>query len=295
MHLNRQILILLAASCVIDGDCARILAIAPIPSYSHQVAFRPIWRELSLRGHDVTLITTDPANNPSLPNLTEIDVHEGTYEIWKASGVIKALQKHKGQPSVVVQIYMDLFETLTHYVMKHPRVKELLNDTDSFDLVMMEPILLMGFAFAEKYQSKLVLVMSLEAPSFVHSALGNAVHPILYPEMAMTEPPKTLTQKVFTGFMSLLSIWNRNSYFNQHMMWLKGYFEDENIPSAEAALERINMLFVNSNPLFGAMRPVTPSTVYFGRGSHLEPEKPLPTVSNSLWSSFSNSSKYCRI
>lgn len=53
---------------------AKILGIIPTPSYSHQLAFQPIWRELSLRGHNVTVITANPLNDPKLINLTEINI-----------------------------------------------------------------------------------------------------------------------------------------------------------------------------------------------------------------------------
>ena len=63
--------------------CARILGVVPIPSYSHQIVYRPIWRELSLRGHQVVVMTTDPMKDPALTNLTEIDWHfaYGLYNI----------------------------------------------------------------------------------------------------------------------------------------------------------------------------------------------------------------------
>ncbi|KAJ8959692.1 hypothetical protein NQ318_021883 [Aromia moschata] len=55
--------------------CANILGIMPTPSYSHQIVYTPLWKELSLRGHNVTVITTNPVRDPKLVNLTEIDIH----------------------------------------------------------------------------------------------------------------------------------------------------------------------------------------------------------------------------
>lgn len=56
-------------------ETARILGIIPSPFYSHQIPFRAIWTALSRKGHEVVLVTTDPINNPSLTNLTEITFH----------------------------------------------------------------------------------------------------------------------------------------------------------------------------------------------------------------------------
>ncbi|KAL3288283.1 hypothetical protein HHI36_002731 [Cryptolaemus montrouzieri] len=65
-----------------EVNSARILGWFVCPSISHQSVFQPIWRELSLRGHEVTVITSDPLNDPTLKNLTEIDV-KFSYKLWK--------------------------------------------------------------------------------------------------------------------------------------------------------------------------------------------------------------------
>jgi hypothetical protein len=41
-------------------DCARILGIFPSPSFSHQIVFQTIMKALAARGHQVTVISTDP-------------------------------------------------------------------------------------------------------------------------------------------------------------------------------------------------------------------------------------------
>ncbi|XP_052741051.1 UDP-glucosyltransferase 2-like [Bicyclus anynana] len=63
---------------------ARILAVFPVASISHQVVFRPLINELAKRGHEVVVITPDPAfsKGKSPQNLTEIDIHELSYKIW---------------------------------------------------------------------------------------------------------------------------------------------------------------------------------------------------------------------
>lgn len=67
----RVLIVLLGLSGVYS---AKILGVFTIPSVSHQVMFQPIWKELSLRGHEVTVVTPNPLNDPTLTNLTEIDI-----------------------------------------------------------------------------------------------------------------------------------------------------------------------------------------------------------------------------
>ncbi|KAK5638205.1 hypothetical protein RI129_012500 [Pyrocoelia pectoralis] len=65
-----HILLLIISS----ANAARILGISPIPMYSHQLVFRTLWRELSLKGHQVTALTSHPLRDTALTNLTEIDM-----------------------------------------------------------------------------------------------------------------------------------------------------------------------------------------------------------------------------
>lgn len=277
LHLKFFSVIFIAAAQISTGESARILAVAPLPSYSHQVAYRPIWKELSLKGHNVTVITTDPMNDPHLVNLTEIDIHDCTYNIWLSSGLIQKVKEYRYNPFKLLEAYEKTFDDLTHAFLTHPGVKTILKDDVHFDLVMTEPILPIGLGIAERFKSKLILVMSLEAPTYIHSALGNAVHPILYPETAMADPPTTFLKRTFSALFYAVQLLMINSFFDKNTKKLSNYLGEE-LPPFTETLEKVSMLFVNSNPLFGYVRPVTPSTVYFGRGSHLQPEKPLPEV-----------------
>lgn len=69
-----------SVNCCVHG--ARILGVFAFPSISHQIVFQPIWRELSLRGHQVTVLTPNPIHDQSLTNLTEIDL-SFTYKTLK--------------------------------------------------------------------------------------------------------------------------------------------------------------------------------------------------------------------
>lgn len=86
----KQLVIFLLYVSVSFG--ADILAIIPTASFAHQVPFRPLWRELAKRGHNITLVTSDPMNDPSLKGVKEIDIGYG-YQI---------MEKHKvfGTPSL---------------------------------------------------------------------------------------------------------------------------------------------------------------------------------------------------
>lgn len=126
------------------SDCARILAIASLPSYSHQRSFSPLWKELSLRGQQVTLLTTNPVNNKTLVNLTEVDLH-GAYDIWKSYHIVELATKHKYNPFKIFQAWADVMGELTDLMMQKPEVQSILTNTSvHFDLIMMEPFVTVG-------------------------------------------------------------------------------------------------------------------------------------------------------
>lgn len=261
------------------SECARILAVAPLPSYSHQIAFRPIWKELSLRGHHVTLITTDPIKNSSLTNLTEIDVHAETYHIWRSSGIVRFMQQKETQrnPIAMIRKYLKVFTDLGDVIMEQKEVQQLLRDDADFDLVITEPLVSVGLGFADLYKSKLILVTSLEAPSYLHEVMGNPTHPLLYPEAALPFVPNTYLKRIRAVISRLFQISFRPIYSDHHTKMLRRHF-GEGVSSVSEILDKTNMVFVNVNTIFGGARPVTPSTIYFGGGFHFEPENPLPEV-----------------
>ncbi|KAJ8708784.1 hypothetical protein PYW08_010166 [Mythimna loreyi] len=57
---NLRLLVFSFLLQIFSSDAARILAVYPVPSISHQVTFRPITMELVKRGHEVVVITADP-------------------------------------------------------------------------------------------------------------------------------------------------------------------------------------------------------------------------------------------
>ena len=68
------------------SENAKILGIFPTPSISHQVVFRALMKDLSQRGHQLTILTTDPSKTKN-PNVTEIDFHDCYKELKDLSFV----------------------------------------------------------------------------------------------------------------------------------------------------------------------------------------------------------------
>lgn len=273
------LLVTLCMSIICSGsDCARILAIAPLLSYSHQHSFSPLWKELSLRGHQVTVLTTDPLNNKSLVNLTEVDLH-GAYDIWKSYRIVELATKHKYNPFKMFKAWADVMGELTDFMMQKPEVQNFLTNTSvHFDLIMMEPFVTVGGGFSSRFKSPVIALASLDSVSHLHILFGNALHPVLYPDNSLPGLPEDFLQRVKAVIQVLVVNLFYNYWLPLHTQWQRKYF-GENALTVEEIFGNFSKFFLSINPVLSHVRPVTPSTIYFGGGLQIEPPKPLPIVS----------------
>ncbi|XP_050516750.1 UDP-glycosyltransferase UGT4-like [Diabrotica virgifera virgifera] len=118
-------------------QCVRILGFFPTPSYSNQIIFQPIWKQLSLRGHNVTVVTPQPLYDPSLTNLTEIDI-PFAYDIlskygWPNEYVKLASTLHR------LDYLLHAGKELTMNIWEYGPVQHIINDQhDKFDLLIVQ-------------------------------------------------------------------------------------------------------------------------------------------------------------
>lgn len=141
--------------CFFTGcNAANILGVTWYPATSHQIFFHPIFSELSLRGHQVTLITPVPIRNRSLTNLTEIDVGF-LFEIHRKSDFTSKLSASSWIWESVIYtklIVQEFFEAL----LKSNDVKALIRSNKKFDVVIAEAHSPLVFAFGERFQAPVI-------------------------------------------------------------------------------------------------------------------------------------------
>lgn len=140
-------------------ETARILAIIPIPSYSHQIPYRSIWTALSRKGHEIVLITTDPINDPSLTNFTEIDFHSNYELIRRLDFVNNILKGNLKWLDVTRTQLWPLSRGLSENIYKNPKVREMyVPDSDKkFDVVIVETFISPSlYALAHRFNAPLI-------------------------------------------------------------------------------------------------------------------------------------------
>lgn len=276
MNLRFFLCFILIVNVVRSG---RILGIIPTASYSHQVAFWPLWKELSLRGHQVTVMTTNPINDPSLTNLTEIDL-SFSYKIYEQHDYHNRLIKFSNNFFNLWNLFAEIGEDLNEIVFSHSDVRNLIdNKTIDFDIVMIEYLNPSFYPFAYRFRnSSFIAIVSLEASTLAHECLGNPAHPVLNPDFTLPFSENlSLSERVISSLV-LVFMKYYNLYMYRALDKSVEHYYERGYPPIEQFACSMDMLFMNTNPIFSTIRPLVPATIAIGGGNHIRKSQTLPKV-----------------
>ncbi|XP_053619948.1 UDP-glycosyltransferase UGT5-like isoform X6 [Plodia interpunctella] len=267
---------LLFLCCVYSFNAARILFVIPTPSISHQTPIRPVFLELARRGHDVVVITTDPVTG-TIPNLTQIDMHDISYTIWREK-ILDVSMSSGSSDDLENQIYssfnllIDIFEIQ----MATEEVTTLINDkTKKFDLVFLEAFFRPALLFSHIYKAPVILISSFLSMYNNLYVIGAPVHRFLYPEASRQRLNNLTMWEKITELNKQFKIEKiiDNAEVKQNEVIKKVLGPDA--PTLEDLYNNVDMLFLNAHPIWDSNRPVPPNVVYLG-GIHKIPRKDLP-------------------
>ncbi|XP_047519278.1 UDP-glycosyltransferase UGT5-like [Pieris napi] len=267
--------VLVFSLCIITiSESAKILAIIPTPSVSHQVVFRPLTQELARRGHQVTVLTTDPVFKNGTPaNLTEIDVHDISYRLWRDNFVYKFGQKKTVLPQM--DATWNIMRKLTVIHLKHEKIQELMKNPTQFDILLVEAWTRQTLVYSYIFKVPVILVSSFGMMIGNAETLGTQSHPILY--------PLAVQQRLYN-----LTFWEKLDEFYKYwcfsMLWYKKENEEMNtfrevlgpdVPEYCELKNNVHMLFLNIHTMWIENQPLPPNVISIW-GIHKKPEKPLP-------------------
>lgn len=276
-------------TCIVLISCsniesARILAVFPAPSISHQVVFRSVYTELLKRGHELVVITPNPIykNETGPINLKEIDISavynktiDRNSKFWKSvkRGVIMD-SKVWTTTNSILNTGKDLF--------KFQEVIDLLNDkSQKFDLVIYEPLTPFPLIFCETFKAPAIMFSSFYGRPDNFNAVGAVTrHPVLYPNYLRNNYRNlSLIEKI----SELYTEYEYYKFEERLEKQTDEYFQERfgSIPPVRELMKRyVRLLFLNVHQLFDGNRPVPPGVVYLG-ALHLNPVKELPQVRNN--------------
>lgn len=260
-----------------SGFCANILAIVPTPSYSHQVAFTTLWKELSLRGHKVTVLTTDPQSDPELTNLTEIDM-QWSYKYF--NNVSKMVEGSMNMWNTF-DAFIDITTRISEEQLSYGPIQDLMKGKHHFDLLLLEGLFAEFLGFAEIYHCPKILISSLDALTFIHGFFGNPVHPLLNPEYFTPFYGDLAFKERVVGviFYLYFSIHTTGHFLRQKQNILSKYFNTKS--TIEELISDVDMLFLNVNPVLQKVRALGPSTITIGDFRRNTSITPLSEVSTT--------------
>ncbi|CAH1286162.1 unnamed protein product [Diabrotica balteata] len=267
-------ILLLLLSCTF-GHSAKILGFFPLPSISHQMIFQPIWKELSLRGHDITVITTDPLRDSNLTKVTEIDT---TYIYGKLA---EMGWPHKASSANNIFNRVAFLCDITSSIAEQQfgEVQDILKKGEKFDLVLVQISynLNLALAAANSFGNPPVVgISSLGLFLHSHDALGNPTHPIVSPDMMLNFAGELSFFDKVQSF--LYNIWYRIFYYWYALpkadKIARKYF-GEDMPYLGDLERNISLLLLNVNPIIHNVRPNVPNVIEINQ-MHIKERKPLP-------------------
>lgn len=280
MFLKYFSLFLLTLFIIINkNDSARILAVIPTASYSHQMFYQQLWRQLAIQGHDMVVITTDPTGE-TLPNFKEISIRESYGPFKKIIDLIL----EQGMFNIFFSSEMDeLGKELIHFQLGLPQVQQIVrNESEYFDLLMVEHMPGPFYALKKRFGCPMIGVVSLDGFPSSHEAMGNPVYSVLYPySLFPYQENISLWERIIVVvFNGLARVFEQFDGLRMNV-YAKDYFGVD--VDVMEMLGETDMLFVNANPLFTVVRPHTPATINLAGGIHMKPPRELPKVLGLRW------------
>ncbi|KAI4486173.1 hypothetical protein M0802_012504, partial [Mischocyttarus mexicanus] len=254
-------------------NSAKILAIIPLPSYSHQIVYHSICRNLSLRGHQITFVTTDPISDKNLTNFTQIDISHNYKELQNIN-YVKIRDIYTLQDLLGKYVY-EMAIKFSENVFNHPDFKKIYaSDSDEkFDLVLVEAIITPAiYAFGYRFKAPLIGMISTGLTQMSQFVFGNPVipsHPSTF-DLSNRIGLKLPFWKRIQNFVKTwwhIHVTSNDKMYKPQQEIAEKYLGE--IPSIKELEKNISIVFTNQQDEISFIRPNVPNIINFG-GLHIE-------------------------
>jgi glucuronosyltransferase len=212
----KNVLVFVFISIVTKLQAAKILGIFHYPSYSHQIVYQSLVKDLSERGHHLTILTADRMNS-NHPNITEIYL-ENSYDeninFVESRGFGGLKLYNKLIQSTILRLNRQLSQ---------PEVQELIvNHTKyNFDLIILEYLFATPMlGFAEVYDCPVIAISAIGIGTPVHELFGNPVNPAIHSELIF---PYQHGRLKFTERISSFVFYIATKFFLQPILETVGF------------------------------------------------------------------------
>ncbi|XP_076380605.1 UDP-glucosyltransferase 2 [Megalopta genalis] len=261
-------------------QAARILALVPTPSYSHQIPYRRLWLELHKHGHEVVLVTSNPIPNMDPKTFQQIDISEAYKDIREVD--FMHLRFDKVEWLAFVEEYLfSMAHVFVEHVLNHTDMRPIyaLNSNRKFDVVMAEMLAMPAiYAFAHRFDAPLIGMSSLGMLSINEHALGGLVLPSHEYTWEMeanvgTNQPFWRRLQNYIKLSRLLYVMYRDLFPRQQNL-AEHYFGP--LPPLLDILKNTSVVFVNQADAITPARPKLANMITFTSFHVEKTPTPLP-------------------
>lgn len=252
---------------------ANILGIFLAPSFSHQRSFQPIYRELALRGHNVTVVTPHPLKDKTIPNLIEIDIQNVSYTALMKHNVTKSsIYEDSSDITPFVYLLIDLMNAQ----LPSPQFQELLRqDLTKYDLLIGEVMSPAVFPIMDLCNCPMIGMTSMPLMTIMHTLIGNPAHPIVTPDFNL---PFSTNLNFWERLWSVWYYVKLRFTFEKCQQLMKTeiykHFGADTRDLTELMMD-MDLVLANVNPVLTPPRANIPGVIEFS-GIHITPPAPLP-------------------
>ncbi|XP_075228069.1 UDP-glycosyltransferase UGT5-like [Lycorma delicatula] len=258
---------------------ANILAFMSLPFKSHIISYMPLFKELALRGHNVTFYTAI-SYNEKIPNLKEI-VIENFLDDFIESTLKNNREAVNGWKHIFFIWKMGIFSN--ERLFEKPEIQELIQSTNlMYDVVLLEtffchePFVALGY----KFNAPVVNLHPFRAEEWISNILRNP-QPLSYvPNFRVRITDKmNFYERAVNMALSVAQIISGHLYYipKQDRLMRKHfkYSGLDTLPPLLQLLKNTSLSLLDGNPTLTFSSPQLLNFIHVG-GIHILPNKKLP-------------------
>ncbi|KAF5295475.1 hypothetical protein FQR65_LT10463 [Abscondita terminalis] len=254
---------------------AKILGVFPYPAYSHYLLGDRIFKELSARGHEVTVIS--PYKEANLTkNFKQVLL---TNTVLEAEALRNNLfADHSGLNVIQKTITVDLLGlTFSEKALNDQKVQEFLQTEQEFDAVIVHQFATEAYkGFCNHFRAPCISVVTMLAPNWVNPQTGNPGSPAYIPETFVDfSSDMNFLERCYNTFVHLTTL--LVSYIHtlpKHNQLLQKYFPSA--PNIYDLYYNSSLVLINSHvSLTTTAVPLLPNIIEVA-GYHVKTSKKLP-------------------
>lgn len=268
----------------VTANGARVLAVFPYNGHSHFVMIEPLMVALSIRGHDVTVISPFPRRQHGHSRYTDVDVSDALPPVISRLNVTE--DAGPVNPVTGLRNLCRMNHRVCEATFEHPRVRELIRRGGPFDVVFAEAFATDCFAvFAHAYDAPLVSVRTSDYSPHLNRRVANPQNPAYLVNHLLTYAGHDMSfvQRLVNALATHFGAVGYHAFSDSPSTELaRRHFGADTPPVPDIVRHRTALVLVNGHRTsFTQSRPLGPNVVEVG-GIHIkqQPTKNAKNVSS---------------